>query len=602
MTKVALKGLLGRKLRAALTAFAIVLGVAMVSGTYILTDTIKSAFDDGLHPGLQEHRRGRQRQERDRRRQQRRRTSDHSVVPESLLAQMRGAARRRAGAGRDLRLGAARRPQRQGDLARRRARPGVQRTRRRRQRFNPLTLTTGTWPSGPRRGRDRRVAPPSKTTTASADTIGVVARGPVAAVPIVGHREVRRRVLARRRDDGDLRPARPRSGCSTSRASSTRSRRGASRARRRTQLVERDPAAAAAGSAGQDRPGSGQAGDEGHQRLPEHLQDFLLAFGGVALFVGSFVIANTLSITIAQRTRELATLRTLGATRRQVLRSVLLEALVIGVLASVVGLFLGLGARQGPERAVRLVRHRPAAGRHGLRDAHGRSSSLARRDRRHAARGAPPGAARDARAADRGGARGRASCRRRASRASAGRGRRRRSCRRGRADARRACSAAGCPPGVRLLSLGLGAVALFIGVAMLAPTLVPPLAAVLGWPARRFGGAAGQLARGNATRNPSAHRLDRLGADDRARARHAGRGARGRPASHAFRAAVDKLFMADYASPRKNNFSPISDRLRAARCATCPGCTVVSGVRAGDGQGVRRARSTSPASRRTSAR
>ena len=49
-------------------------------------------------------------------------------------------------------------------------------------------------------------------------------------------------------------------------------------------------------------------------------QDFLLAFGGIALFVGSFVIANTLSITIAQRTRELATLRTLGATRRQVLR------------------------------------------------------------------------------------------------------------------------------------------------------------------------------------------------------------------------------------------------------------------------------------------
>ena len=73
------------------------------------------------------------------------------------------------------------------------------------------------------------------------------------------------------------------------------------------------------------------------------IQYFLLAFGGVALFVGAFVIANTLSITIAQRTRELATLRTLGATRRQVLLSVLLEAFVIGVIASVTGLFLGLG-------------------------------------------------------------------------------------------------------------------------------------------------------------------------------------------------------------------------------------------------------------------
>ena len=44
MTRVALRGLLGRKLRAALTAFAIVIGVAMVSGTFVLTDTIKAAF------------------------------------------------------------------------------------------------------------------------------------------------------------------------------------------------------------------------------------------------------------------------------------------------------------------------------------------------------------------------------------------------------------------------------------------------------------------------------------------------------------------------------------------------------------------------------
>ena len=59
------------------------------------------------------------------------------------------------------------------------------------------------------------------------------------------------------------------------------------------------------------------------------------------------MIANTLSITVAQRTRELATLRTLGASRRQVLTSVMLEALVIGVFASIVGLFLGLGLAHG---------------------------------------------------------------------------------------------------------------------------------------------------------------------------------------------------------------------------------------------------------------
>ena len=47
---------------------------------------------------------------------------------------------------------------------------------------------------------------------------------------------------------------------------------------------------------------------------------FLLAFGGVAIFVGAFTIFNTMSITVAQRSREFATLRTIGAARRQVLR------------------------------------------------------------------------------------------------------------------------------------------------------------------------------------------------------------------------------------------------------------------------------------------
>ena len=70
----------------------------------------------------------------------------------------------------------------------------------------------------------------------------------------------------------------------------------------------------------------------------------------MALFVGSFVIANSLSITIAQRTREFATLRTLGASRRQVLRSILVESLVIGVVASVVGLLVGLASPRGCSR------------------------------------------------------------------------------------------------------------------------------------------------------------------------------------------------------------------------------------------------------------
>src|SRR3954462_7770517 len=77
------------------------------------------------------------------------------------------------------------------------------------------------------------------------------------------------------------------------------------------------------------------------------VRTFLLVFGGIALFVGAFVIFNTISITVAQRARELATLRTLGASRRQVLRSVVIETLIIGVVASAIGMLVGLGIAKG---------------------------------------------------------------------------------------------------------------------------------------------------------------------------------------------------------------------------------------------------------------
>lgn len=71
------------------------------------------------------------------------------------------------------------------------------------------------------------------------------------------------------------------------------------------------------------------------------LTTFLLVFAGVALVVGVFLIINTFSILVAQRSRELALLRALGASRGQVNRSVLIEALAVGVIGSTVGLGLG---------------------------------------------------------------------------------------------------------------------------------------------------------------------------------------------------------------------------------------------------------------------
>jgi putative ABC transport system permease protein len=70
-------------------------------------------------------------------------------------------------------------------------------------------------------------------------------------------------------------------------------------------------------------------------------------FAGIALFVGSFIIWNTFTMTVTQRSREIALLRAIGARRRQVLGSLLLEALGLGVLASAAGFALGIGVAQG---------------------------------------------------------------------------------------------------------------------------------------------------------------------------------------------------------------------------------------------------------------
>lgn len=73
------------------------------------------------------------------------------------------------------------------------------------------------------------------------------------------------------------------------------------------------------------------------------LNTILLGFAGIALFVAAFLIFNTFSMLIAQRTKEMALLRAIGATQRQILGSVLIEALLLGVIAGVVGVLVGYG-------------------------------------------------------------------------------------------------------------------------------------------------------------------------------------------------------------------------------------------------------------------
>lgn len=107
----------------------------------------------------------------------------------------------------------------------------------------------------------------------------------------------------------------------------------------------RDSVAAALGPDYEVRTGQ-QLADASSSTTKDALKFFsylLLGFAGVALFVGTFLILNTFSIIVAQRTRELALFRAMGASRGQVIGSVLLEAVVVGVLASTIGLLLGIG-------------------------------------------------------------------------------------------------------------------------------------------------------------------------------------------------------------------------------------------------------------------
>ncbi|CAM5419297.1 ABC transporter permease [Streptomyces sp. NPDC091290] len=83
------------------------------------------------------------------------------------------------------------------------------------------------------------------------------------------------------------------------------------------------------------------------ERGMSSLKQVLLGFAGIALFVGVFLISNTFTMLVAQRTKEIALMRAVGASRRQITRSVLAEAALVGLVASVVGFVLGIGLAAG---------------------------------------------------------------------------------------------------------------------------------------------------------------------------------------------------------------------------------------------------------------
>ena len=219
---------------------------------------------------------------------------------------------------------------------------------------------------------------------------------------------------------------------------------------------------------------------------------FLLIFAGIALFVGSFIIYNTFSIIVVQRSRELALLRAIGAGSRQVLGSVMIEAVVVGVIASAVGVAAGVALAFGLKAAfASLGLDLPAAGA-VVKPATIVMSMItgtvitvvaALFPARKAAKLPPLAALRDV-----------------AHDTTAG------------STGRRVAGLVLAVVGVGLVAkgladesakvLGFGLLGIFLSVAVLGPVIAGPLSRVLAWPIPRLKGITGVLARENAIRNP----------------------------------------------------------------------------------------------------
>ena len=215
-----------------------------------------------------------------------------------------------------------------------------------------------------------------------------------------------------------------------------------------------------------------------------------LVFAVVAVFVGAFIINNTFSITVAQRTREMAMLRAIGASGRQVKRSVLIEAVVIGALSSGAGLAAGIGVASGLSRLMSAFGFDMPDGATvispnamALSFAVGLIVTVlsAWLPARRAAKIAPFAALRDV-DVDR----------------SAGSVRR--------AVVGTAITAVGVAAllaglGGEIALVGVGALVTFVGVSVLGPVLARPVAKLFGMPLR-MRGLSGELATRNAMRNP----------------------------------------------------------------------------------------------------
>ena len=345
MTRLVLRGFLQRKLRVVLTAIAIALGVALMAGTYILTDTINQSFagifktaakgDDVVVSPTETLGREKRAQE--------------SPITDAMLAQVRAVPGVAEAAGGIFTPGTFL------DLKRKRLTTGgapafiAGELPKRFESFSPVQ---GRFPSGP-----GEVAIDEATASRHGLKIGqqmiVAGAAPAKRYTIVGIVK-----FAGGQSFG---------GAGTAILTPAEAQRAAGETGRYDQIdVAAQPGVTSAQLRARIRAALPHSVDvrTGEQQAAKNTSDlqsnlsflrtFLLVFAYVALLVGAFIIFNTFSITVAQRTREFGLLRTLGASRRQIMQAVVGEGLLLGVVGAVLGLFAGIGLAPALDQLFKL--------------------------------------------------------------------------------------------------------------------------------------------------------------------------------------------------------------------------------------------------------
>ena len=336
MTRVVLRGLLARRLRLALTAFAVALGVTLVAGTYVFTDTINASFDTifskayektdiVVSPGDAVNGQD----------------DNRPPMPASVLDQVKstdGIANAEGGIF-DF-GGTVLTPQ-----GKKIGQGGIIASRRDDQRYELFDVAEGQLPSSAGQvAIDKSTA--NRKHLKVGDQILIAAQQPKQAFRIVGI------IKIQGVDSLGGAPVAmltlPEAQRITGKVNQLDEIDATVQKGSDAQAVKRE-LTAKLGPSVHVRTGSEEAASQSKDIRDNlgFLQTALLAFAGISLFVGAFIIFNTFSITVAQRAREFGMLRTLGASRAQVLRSVLAEGLFLGFAGAVVGILLGIGLAAG---------------------------------------------------------------------------------------------------------------------------------------------------------------------------------------------------------------------------------------------------------------